>query len=243
VNEIFVRHLLGGADPIGKRVKLGSPESTAPWVTIVGVMRDYRHYRLPEEMDAAIFLPAALDPPHSQTLAIRTRLDDPHTLVPAVRAVLRELDPTVPAFRIQTFEEVVWRSLWRQRLQGEVLGVFASLALLLASVGLYGVIAYAVTQRTRELGVRMALGATRGHVLGLVLGQSARLALLGVAVGLAVALALGRVVATLLHGVEPTDPLTFVAVPAILAAVALLASFAPARRAARVDPLVAMRAE
>ena len=243
VNEIFVKRMFGGADPIGKRVKLGSPESTAPWVTIVGVMRDYRHYRLPQEMDAAIFLPATIDPPLTMSLAIRTRLPDPHDIVPAVRSAIRELDPAVPAFRIQTFDEVVSRSLWRQRLQGEVLGVFAALALVLASVGLYGVIAYAVTQRTRELGVRMALGATRRHVLALVLGQGARLTLIGVALGTVGALALTRVVASLLYGIKPTDPLTFLAVPTVLAAVAVLASYAPARRAMRVDPLVAMRSE
>ncbi|MDQ3995464.1 MAG: ABC transporter permease, partial [Gemmatimonadota bacterium] len=243
VNETFVKQILHGANPIGKRVKLGSPESTAPWVTIVGVMRDYRHYRLPEPMDAAIFLPMMVEPRLTQSLAIRTRLPDPHDIVPAVRAAMRELDPAVPAFRIQTFEEVVSRSLWRQRLQGEVLGVFAALALLLASVGLYGVIAYAVAQRTRELGVRMALGATRRHVLRLVLGHGARLTLIGVALGTVGALVLTRVVASLLYGVRPTDPLTFLAVPAVLTAVAVLASYAPARRAMRVDPLVAMRAE
>jgi predicted permease len=243
VNEIFAKRILGTMDPIGKRVKLGSAESTAPWVTIVGVMRDYRHYRLPQEMDAAIFLPATIDPPLTLSLAIRTRLSDPYGVVPAVRAAMRELDPGVPAFRIQTFDEVVSRSLWRQRLQGEVLGVFAALALILASVGLYGVIAYAVTQRTRELGVRMALGATRRHVVGLVLGQGARLTLFGVALGTVAALALTRVVASLLYGIEPTDPLTFLAVPTALAAVAVLASYAPARRAMKVDPLVAMRSE
>jgi putative ABC transport system permease protein len=243
VNERFVKDVLRGADPIGKRVKLGSPESTAPWVTIVGVMRDYRHYRLPEPMDAAVFLPYAADPRATQMLAIRTSLPDPYAIVPAVRAAIRELDPTVPAYRVQTFEDVVSRSLWRQRLQGQVLGVFATLALVLASVGLYGVIAYAVAQRTRELGVRVALGATQRHVLALVLGQGARLTLVGVAIGTAGALALTRVLASLLYGVEPTDPVTFLAVPTALAAVAVLATYAPARRAMKVDPLVAMRAE
>jgi putative ABC transport system permease protein len=243
VNQIFVRRIFGGADPIGKRVKLGSPESPSPWITIVGVMRDYRHFRLPQEMGAAIFLPASVDPPLTMSLAIRTRLPDPYSIVPLVRGVIRELDPAVPAFRIQTLDEVVSRSLWRQRLQGEVLGVFAVLALILASVGLYGVIAYAVTQRTRELGVRMALGATRRHVLGLVLGQGARLTLVGVVIGTVSALALSRAIASLLYGVTATDPATFLAVPAALTVVAVLATYAPARRAMKVDPLVAMRAE
>ncbi|MFN2566664.1 MAG: ADOP family duplicated permease [Gemmatimonadaceae bacterium] len=243
VNETFVRQVFGGADVIGKRVKLGRADSPSPWVTIVGVMRDYRHYRLPQPMGPAIFMPSTVDPPQTMTLAIRTRVTDPYSVVPAVRSAIRELDPIVPAFRIQTFEEAVSRSLWRQRLQGEVLGVFAALALILASVGLYGVIAYAVAQRTRELGVRVALGATRRQLLGLVLGQGVRLTLIGVAIGAAGALALSRVIATLLYGVKPTDPVTFLAVPAALAAVAVLASYAPARRAMKVDPLVAMRAE
>ena len=194
-------------------------------------------------MDAGAFLPYALDPQPTLTLAIRTRLPDPYAIVPAVRAAIRELDPSVPAYRVQTFEDVVSRSLWRQRLQGEVLGVFATLALVLASVGLYGVIVYAVAQRTREIGVRMALGATRRHVARLVLSQGARLTVVGVGVGAAAALALSRVVASLLYGVKPSDPVTFLAVPASLSAVALLASYAPARRAMNVDPLVAMRAE
>jgi putative ABC transport system permease protein len=160
-----------------------------------------------------------------------------------VRSAIRELDPAVPAVRVQTFDEAVSRSLWRQRLQGQVLGVFAALALLLAAVGLYGVIAYAVAQRTRELGVRMALGASQRQVLGLVLGQGVRLTLIGVAAGAAGALALSRVIASLLYGVKATDPASFLAVSAILAAVAVLASYAPARRAMQVDPLVAMRAE
>ena len=243
VNETFVRQFLHGVDPIGKRVKFVPAESPAPWVTIVGVMRDYQHYRFPQPMDGAIVLPMAVDPPLTRTVAIRSRLKDPHDLMPAIRAIIRELDPTVPAFRVQTLDEVVTRSLWRQRLQSEVFGVFALLALILASVGLYGVIAYTVAQRTRELGVRIALGATRRHVLALVLGEGARLALLGVAAGVIGALGLGRVVASLLHGVTATDPMTFTLVPVLLAGVAVLASYAPARRATRVDPLVAMRAD
>jgi ABC-type antimicrobial peptide transport system permease subunit len=155
--------------------------------------------------------------------------------------VLKELDPEVPPYQLQTFEEVVGRSLWRQRLQSQVLVVFAGLALALAAVGLYGVIAYAVTQRTRELGVRLALGATRRQVAAMVLAQGARLAILGVTIGLVAAFALSRVVASLLYGISTTDAATFVTVPVVLAAVALLASWLPAWRATRVDPVAALR--
>jgi putative ABC transport system permease protein len=194
-------------------------------------------------MGPAIYLPYFAEPLLTQTLAIRTSLADPLSLVPAVRRAISDLDPHVPAYQVQTFEQVVSRSLWRQRVQGQVLGVFAALALLLAAIGLYGVIAYAVAQRTRELGVRIALGATRRNVLALVMGQSARLAIAGVGIGLAGALVLSRVVASLLYGVRPIDPVTFVVAPSMLAVVALLASWLPAWRATQVDPLVAMRVE
>jgi predicted permease len=238
VNETFAREFFGGADPIGRRVRGGGRD---PWVTIVGVVRDYRHYRLPKPVGPAIYYPYATGLQRTQTLVIRTALPDPLALTPAVRAAVKALDPDVPVYEVQTLGQRVSRSLWRQRLQGQVLGVFAALALLLAVVGIYGVISYAVAQRTRELGVRVALGASRRQVLGLVLRQGARLAVAGVVVGLAGALALARLVASLLYGVGAIDPLTFVAVPIVLTSVALLATYGPARRATRVDPLIAMR--
>ena len=164
-------------------------------------------------------------------------------LLPAATAVVRALDADLPLFQVQTLEEVVSRSLWRQRLQGRVLGTFAVLALLLAVTGIYGVISYAVAQRTRELGVRMALGASRRQVIGIVVGQGARLALLGVVLGLAGSLALTRLLSTLLYGIQATDALTFVVVPLLLGAVAVAACWLPASRASKIDPLVAMRAE
>jgi putative ABC transport system permease protein len=243
INQRLADQAFPGDDPLGRRIRIGGADSKDPWVTIVGVVRDFRHYRLPQPMGPAIYYPYQSEPLLSQTLAIRTTLADPMTLAPSVRAAIQELDPDVPAYAVEPFDYIVSRSLWRQRFQGQVLGAFAALALLLAMVGIYGVISYAVAQRTRELGVRMALGATRRHVLALVLGQGTRLALAGVAIGIAGALALSRVVASLLYGVRPTDPVTFVGVPFVLAGVALVASYVPARRATRVDPLVAMRAE
>jgi putative ABC transport system permease protein len=178
-----------------------------------------------------------------EVVVVRTARGEPSALVPALRGAVREIDPRVALYRVQTLDEAVSRSLWRQRLQGHVVGLFAALALALACVGLYGVVSYAVAQRTRELGVRMALGASRGDVLRLVFAQSGRLVGVGVVIGLAVAWGATRALRSLLYGVQPTDPATFAAVPACLTAVALLAVLVPARRAARIDPTVAMRAE
>jgi ABC-type antimicrobial peptide transport system permease subunit len=212
-------------------------------MTIVGVVRDFRHWTLPEPMRPAIYLSQLARPTSMQTLVLRTSLADPFALESALRRVLRELDPDAPAYMVQTFEQVVSRSLWRQRMPGQVLGVFAVMAMVLAAVGIYGVISYAVAQRTRELGVRMALGASRGAVALLVLRQGVRLALLGVAIGLGGALLLTRLLERLLHDIPATDTFTFVIVPVVLTAVALVASLVPARRATRVDPVVAMKAE
>ncbi|HEX6535793.1 MAG TPA: ABC transporter permease [Gemmatimonadaceae bacterium] len=243
INDVLARREFAGTDPIGKRIRFGGADSKDPWITIIGVAKTFRHYRLPQPMGPAIYFPQLATPWGTQTLALRTSLPDPMSLAPAVRAVLKELDPDVPAYQVQTLEQAVSRSLWRQRLQGQVLGTFAALALLLAAVGIYGVISYAVAQRTRELGVRMALGATRSQVLGLVLGQGLRLAAAGVAIGIVAALALSRIVASLLYGVSATDLATFAGVPIALALVAMLATLVPARRATRVDPVVAMRTE
>jgi putative ABC transport system permease protein len=242
INQSFARAEFPGVDPIGRRIKFGSPAGGDPWVTIVGVIGDYRHYRLPEPMRPAIYFPFYEVAGYTQSVAIRSEAD-PAVLMPAVTGVVRSLDAELPFFQVQTLDEVVSRTLWRQRLQGRVLGTFAVLALLLAVTGIYGVISYAVAQRTRELGVRMALGASRRQVIGMVVGQGARLALLGVALGLAGSLALTRVISTLLYGIQATDALTFAVVPLLLGAVAVAACWLPARRASRIDPLVAMRAE
>jgi predicted permease len=241
VNEQMVARGFAGQDPIGKRIRVGGERD--PFATVVGVVRDYRHYRLPQPMGPAAFYPYAVYPGRQQTIVIRTTRDDPHSLVPALRAAVRSLDAKLALYQVQTFHEAVSSSLWRQRLQGNVLSIFAALALMLACTGLYGVIAYAVAERTRELGVRMALGASRSDVLLLVLGQSGRLVVSGIAIGLVAAAFGAHMLDSLLYGVQATDTTTFAAVAMVLAVVALAAAFIPARRATRVDPIITMRAE
>jgi predicted permease len=241
VNEQMVAQGFGGRDPLGRRLRVGGDDQ--PLATVVGVVRGFRHYRLPQPMGPAVYFPYAAWPMRQEDIVLRTTQADPRALVPALRAAVRELDPQVALYQVQTLEEAVSRSLWRQRLQGSVLGVFAALALALACIGLYGVISYAVAQRTRELGVRMALGATRRDVLWLVFGQSGRLVAAGVGVGLVAAWFATRLLESLLYGVQPADLPTFASVPGCLAVVALLAAVIPAYRATRVDPVITMRAE
>jgi len=241
VNEQLVKKAFGGADPLGKRVMIaGVFDSLA---TVVGVVSDFRHYRLPAPMGPAAYFPNATYPIRQLTITIRTTREDPHALVPILRDAVREIDRRVALYQVQTMEDVVDRSLWRQRLQGNVLSIFAAMALVLACIGLYGVIAFAVAQRTRELGVRIALGATRANVLRLVLGESGRLVSVGVALGLAIAWFAVRLLGALLYGVGAHDVATFVGVPLVLGVVALVAALIPSRRAIRVDPMIAMRAE
>ncbi|HEY4306941.1 MAG TPA: ABC transporter permease [Gemmatimonadaceae bacterium] len=243
VNEAFARAMFPNEDPIGKRVKTGNLTGRDPWSTIVGVVRDYRHYRLPQPMGPAMYYTYAEAQSRSQTLVLRTTLADPYALLPSVRAALHALDPQLAMYDVNTMGDVVSQSLWRQRLQGQVLGIFAVLALLLATVGIYGVISYAVAQRTREIGVRVALGAQRSHVLAMVLRQGASLAGTGLAIGIAAAFVVSRSLETLLYGVSATDLVSFAVVPAVLALVTMLATYLPARRATRVDPLIAIRTE
>jgi putative ABC transport system permease protein len=242
INEILARREFAGEDPIGKRIKIGLLSDREPWVTIVGVVRDFRHYRLPRPMGPAIYYSWFQNAWTTRTVTIRTT-GDPLSLLPSVTGILKQLDADLPVYQVQSLEQAVDRSLWRQRLQGQVLGLFAALALILAAVGIYGVISYGVAQRTRELGVRMALGASRRQVVGLVVRDGIRLIALGVIIGLGGALALTGILSKLLYQVGATDPVTFIGVPVLLAVVAIGACWIPARRAARVDPLVAMRAE
>lgn len=236
VNEALVRHLWPGEDPIGKKLPLFGD------LTVVGVVGNTRHEGLSQETQAEIYVPYLQSPEDSMQLAVRTTAE-PDSIVSALRAQVRDVDPDQPLYHVAMLQQVLENSLAPRRLNVLLLGIFAAIALAVATVGIYGVMSFSVAQRTHEIGIRMALGAERRNVLGLVVRQSLRLTLLGVAIGIAGALALTRFLASWLFGVKPTDPLTFVAVSLILIVVALAACYIPARRAAKVDPMVALRHE
>ncbi|MDQ6886438.1 MAG: ABC transporter permease [Gemmatimonadota bacterium] len=247
VDDEFVKHFYKpGVDAIGKRLWFGGPPNDSTrYITIVGVVGHTKHEGLDADPRVQLYLP--LDQTgrfgvNSLAFAVRTA-GDPMRYVAAVRSAIRAQDRDLPMSRIRTLDELVEQSMGQRRLSMVLLGVFAGLALLLASLGIYGVMSYSVTQRTREIGVRMALGAARGSVLGLVMRQGMALALTGVMIGLVGAFALTRLIASQLYSVTPTDPVTFAAVAALLSGIALLATFLPALRATRVDPLVALREE
>ncbi|HYJ88118.1 MAG TPA: ABC transporter permease [Pyrinomonadaceae bacterium] len=242
VDERLARQYWPGVSPLGKRIRFGPPESNEPWHLIVGVAGSVRNRRLDQETVQTIYVPYQQIPVRGMTLALHTT-GDPENLTGSVREAVRALDKDQPITNAMTMETVIARSVWLQRFYAILFGVFAALALVLAAVGIYGVMSYAVTQRTHEIGIRMALGARAGDVLRLVIRNGMLLISIGVVIGLVGALALTRLLATMLFGVTPTDKLTFVAVSAVLIVVALVACYVPARRATKVDPLVALRYE
>ena len=243
VNEAFARQMWPGADPIGRRLKQGWPEDKTEWREVVGVVGDVKFNGLREETPIQVYLPLTKDET-SRHLAIVARTPgDPSSLTSAIAAVVHDLDKDLPLFLTRTMDQMLDTSMAQQRLSMIVFIVFAVLAVTLAAIGLYGVVAHAVTERTHEIGVRMALGAGRRDVLALVVSQGLSMAVVGTVIGVAGALALSRVVQGLLFGVTATDPMTFAAVVGTLLTVALVACTVPAYRAVRVDPSAALRAE
>jgi len=237
VNETLAHRLWPGQDPIGKRLRFGGE----PFLEVVGVTRDGKYHELTERPRGFLYVPERQRADLSDiTLLVRTT-GDPRSLLPALGQAVHALDRNLPLFQAITLEEALRQRLDKERGASSVLGVFGGLALFLAALGLYGVMAYAVAQRTREVGVRMALGAERPRVLRQFVGEGMRLAAIGIVIGLVIAAALTRVIAQFLYGITTTDALTFVLCAAVLGAVAALASFIPARRAANVDPMVALR--
>ena len=209
---------------------------------MVGVTRDEKHYGLDQEVKPSVFLPMRGLPRDSMSVVLRSAIDPRQMIAPA-REVVRQMDPDLPLYRVTTMAERLSRSLWARRAYSWLFASFAVVALLLAAAGIYGVVSYAVSQRTQEIGIRMALGAQPSQVLGEVLRSGMLLAGLGVAIGLAVAFWAVRLLQGLLFGVSPRDPIVFMAVAAVVAGVALLANLIPARRASAIDPMRALRFE
>jgi len=247
VNRALAERYWPNASALGKRLSLDRP-GEGIWYTIVGVVGDVHDAGLESRPTPSVYYPMVRSSseewaPRGISLVVRGADGDPAAFVAPLRAIVRSLDPNLPLAQVRPLREVVERSIARTSFTMLLLVVAAAVALVLGSVGIYSVIAYVVSQRTREIGVRMALGATRRDISRMVLGEGLAITFLGIAVGLAGAFALTRLMLALLYGVSPTDPATFVAVPALLAGVALLATWVPARRASRVEPLVAIRCE
>jgi len=239
INETFARQGWPNQNPVGNFFKTGLGDEP---VEVIGVVRDAKGGHLSRDPDCAAYFPLAQKYSGEMTLLLRA-VTKPELLIAAVRQEIRMLDPKLPAYNIKTLEQYRRDHLFAERLRAALIGGFGLLALVLASLGLYGALSYSVAQRTQEIGVRMALGARTGDVLRLVVGQGTRLIVIGVALGLAGAFAAARVLKSLLYGVSATDPLTFIAIPLLLTLVALLACWIPARRATKVDPMIALRCE
>ncbi len=240
VSESGARRWFGGEDPIGKRIRDDSPDS--PWFTVVGVVGDVRHWGLNEEPRPTMYYTFRQNPENSMVLAIRTA-SDPKSFVQAARQAVLDVDKDQPVHEVKTLAEAANDTIILQRWTSMLLGIFSSVAMLLAAVGIYGVQAYNVTQRTHEIGIRVARGAQGRALLRLVVRPGLALGLAGVGVGLLAALGLARLLSSLLYGVGANDPATFAAAALLVAAVALLASYVPARKATKVDPMVALRYE
>jgi predicted permease len=242
INQTLARRFWPSEDPIGKRFRFGFQKPTDPWISVVGVVGDMRRDGLTRVPVSQAFLPLTQDPARGMDFVVRAA-SDPLTLAAAVRSAIGSVDKTVPVFNVSTLDEQLHEQTAPMRLETALLSAFATLAMLLAAIGIYGITRYSVAQRTHEIGVRMALGAKRVDVLTLVVGQALQLTLAGVGIGLFGAVALTRFLSSLLYEVKSTDLSTYVIVSLTLTAVALIACHIPARRATKVDPMVALRYE
>jgi putative ABC transport system permease protein len=242
VNETAARRFWPNEEPLGKRFKRGKPDSQSPWMTVVGLVAPVSHTSLQVASQPEVYLPFQQNPGLNLTLVVRTK-SDPRAFAGAVRREVSALDNNLPVSNIKFMDEIIGKSVAQPRVYALLLGIFGGLALILAAIGIYGVISYTVIQRTHEIGIRMALGAQTKDVLSLIIKQGMALALVGIFLGLIVSLALTRVLASQLYGVSSTDPLTYTAISLLLMFVALIACFIPALRAAKVDPMIAVRYE
>jgi putative ABC transport system permease protein len=251
INETLARKYLPGVDPIGKRITFGNGARNPRWLTIVGVIGDMKQSRWAEPPANEIFLPFLQNPeflngtrPHNAAMMLVTRTAiDAQGLLRAVQEAVWSVDRSLPLSGAQTLEHAIGNATWQTRFSLLLIGIFSALALLLAMIGIYGVMAYEVAQRTGEIGIRMALGAGRAQIARMILGQSLPVAIAGIGVGLVAAATLVRLMKTMLFGVEMLDPMTFAVVPMLVLLVAVAAALIPARRAMRVDPITALRQE
>lgn len=248
INETMARTYWPGRDALGGRMRLGGSDPKRPFVTVVGIVADVKHNGITGVVKEKFYIPhtqwhvSTSFPIRSLVLTVKSH-GDPASIAGVVRREIRAMDPTLPIANVRTMDDVVGATLSAPRFTGMLLTAFAALALLLSAIGIYGVLSYVVSRRTREIGIRVAIGAGRLQVLRLVLGQGLMLTLIGVVIGLATAYWASAFMRDLVYGVTPTDPLTFAAVGVLLTAIALVASLVPALRATRVDPLVALKAE
>ena len=231
-----------GQNPIGKRIKRGLPDSKEPWLTIVGVVSDVKYNPYFQAVDGVVYVPLTQQADMNEGFLLRTK-GDPLSYVPAIRAKIRDVDANQPIYGPQTLAHLTYEQMSGISFIAVLVAVLGLIALVLASSGVYGVMAHSVTERTHEIGIRMALGAEARQVLLWIAGRGIRLALIGLAIGFAIAFALARLLSSLMMGVSASDPVIFVGIPALLAVIALAACFIPARRAMRVDPIVALRYE
>jgi len=245
ITESAARQFFPGEDPIGKKIKLGwgrGPGKPRAGGEVVGIVGDVKDAGLDEPNPPQIYMPLRQWPVSFMTVVMKTAVP-PVSLSDAVKAQVASIDPNLPLSNVRTLDEIVAKSVSQQRFYVTLLGVFASVALVLAAIGIFGVLSYAVSQRTREIGIRMALGAQGRSVIRLIVWQAMLLVAAGVAAGTAAALYLSQTMTKMLFSITPTDPATFASVAGVLVAVALFASYLPARRATKVDPIVALRAE
>jgi putative ABC transport system permease protein len=242
ISKSLARRYFVDEKPLGRKLKVAQADDSSPWLTIVGIVDDVHYSWIDKDDIPTIYRPYRQSPPHYTSLILRCG-GSPLSLVPAVRSQISAVDPDLSLFDIYPLNVVISNSVVGIAYVAVMMGVLGVIALVLASVGVYGVMSYAVSERTNEFGIRMAMGATSKDIQRLVLGKGALLTAVGMGIGLPIAFVLANALSSLLFGVKVADPIAFIAIPLVLAAVATLASYLPARRAVRVDPIAALRYE